>query len=217
MIDLFEDAEGVAARIGGAVERTVTSVADADVNQEPHFTDRLLARVEDAVNEAQTRLRWRARTLTDHGPGAEEAEVGADFYGLFEATTPEATFAKGFLAQVKRLEQNAKIGSREGSRLRQQCRRMLERTPDSFVLLYGAGGVRMVSALAVFNSPIRQLDELGTKSVQEFFTDHFRCFIGDGNLMVPWLPRTQRVFLRLGGFRWFTGVARVLHIEAVAS
>jgi hypothetical protein len=217
MIDLFEDAEAVADRIGGAVDRTLTSYAGEDVNQEPHFTDRLLARIEDAVNEAETRLRWRARTLTDRGPGAEESEVGADFYGLFEATTPDVTFTKGFLAQAKRLQLNEKIATKEGSRLRHQCRHMLERTPDSFVFLYGAGGVRVISALAVFSSPIQQLDELGTKSVQEFFHDHFRCFVGDKDLIVPWLPRKRRAVLRLQGLHWVPGFARMLHIEAVAS
>lgn len=217
MIDLFEDAENVADQIGAAVERTVRSLADGDVNQEPHLTDRLLARIEDAVNEAETRLRWRARTLTDHGPRTEESEIGADFYGLFEATTPDATLSKGFLAQAKRLEVNGKTSSREASRLRHQCRRMLERTPDSFVFLYAVGGVRVVSALAVFNSPIQQLDELGTKTVQEFFKDHFRCFIGDRDLIVPWLPRSERAVLRLRGLRWLPGFQRMLHIEAVAS
>src|SRR5687768_7944537 len=106
MFYVFEDAEIVADRIGAAVRTTVDSLADEWVSQEPHFTDRMLARIEDAVNHAaDTKAAWKARTLTDRGPNAEESLVGADFLGVFEITAPDLTLSKGFLAQAKMLEE----------------------------------------------------------------------------------------------------------------
>ena len=213
MLPLLSDAKRLSERMQQAADRTVRSREDDWIAQEPHFTDRMLARFEDAVNEFEgDGVRWNARTLTDRGPGAEESRLGADFLGVFEATTSGLTFAKGFLSQAKSLENGALIATSEHNRLRQQCRRMLERTPDSFVFLYGSAGVRVVSALAVHSSDQRALDELGTKSVTDFFFDHFQCFIGDASLAAPFdlvKLRPSRLLLP------FLAVRRAIVIEAV--
>ena len=213
MLALLSDAKRLSERMAQAAERTVQSRDNDWIAQEPHFTDRMLARFEDAVNEFEGDcVRWNARTLTDRGPGAEESRFGADFLGVFEATTSGLTFAKGFLSQAKVLENGALLSSSEHNRLRQQCRRMLERTPDSFVFLYGSVGVRVVSALAVYSSDQRALDELGTKAVGEFFLDHFQCFIGDASLTAPFdMAKLRSSMLLLP----LLAVRRAIVIEAV--
>jgi hypothetical protein len=191
MLPVLGDSERLSERIERAVDTTVESRNADWIGQEPHFTDRMLARVEDAVNQFEgSAARWRARTLGDRGPRSEESRYGADFLGVFEVTTSGLSFAKGFLAQAKILELGHALAPTEHNRLRQQCRRMLDVTPDSFVFLYGGSGVRIVSGLAVLGSDQRSLHELGSKSPGEFFHDHFHCFIGDGNLTAPAdLPR----------------------------
>jgi len=186
LLDYLQDASGVVERITSAVAITVDSLVDGTVNQEPHFTDRMLARIEDAVNEApNTRARWRARTLTDRGRNAEESVLGADFHGTFEVFSSEIRVAKGFLAQAKLLEPSATLPSRDLSRLREQCQRMLDLSPDSFVFLYSTKGVRVASAASVTSATNGVIDDLGTKTIAEFFLDHFKCFIGDPRLGHP--------------------------------
>jgi hypothetical protein len=216
MIALVSDADRLADRIQTATARTVESLKDGWVSQEPHFTDRLLARIEDAVNGFNgDGVHWRARTLTDHGPGSEEKRFGADFLGVFEATTTELSLSKGFLSQSKMLDIGDQLSSKEYNRLREQCRRMLDRTPDSFVFLYAAAGVRVVSANAVLHSAERSLDELGTKEVGEFFHDHFRCFIGDPSLTAP--TDISRVVVVRDLVPTIWPVRRVLFIQAVGT
>lgn len=186
MLDYLRDANTVIERIEDAAKRTAQSFAERTVNQEPHFTDRLLSRIEDAVNAtAGTRARWTARTLTDRGPGAEESLVGADFHGSFEVFSGQLRVGKGFLAQAKMLAQSASLSASEHSRLQEQCERMLAHSPDAFVFLYSESGVRVVSATVVNAASERTLDELGTKQIGEFFLDHFKCFIGDPRLRHP--------------------------------
>ena len=214
MLPLFEDAESLAQTIQGVTDRTTSDHREGWIAQEPHFTDRMLGGIAEAIRGFEGRgARWRARTLTDRGPGSEESRVGADFMGVFEATVSGVAFAKGFLSQAKLLEPSAILSTGEHNRLRAQCRRMLERTPDAFVFLYGSTGVRVVSGLAVLGSDHRVLDDLGTKTVREFFCDHFKCFIGDPTLTAPdhvlTLRSDGRLLLRAD---W---VPRMIRIEAV--
>jgi hypothetical protein len=215
MLALLNAAERLAERIQDAASTTVESRNNGWVEQEPQFTDRLLGRIEDAVNKFDRAgdVQWRARTLTDRGPSAEEHRFGADFLGVFEATSSGLSIAKGFLSQAKNLEEGSKLKSAELARLRQQCRSMLRLTPDAYVFLYGRKGVRVVSAVAVLGSGEQRLDELGPKSIKVFFYDHFRCFIGDPSLTSP----AHLSLLRL--FDHFqvdiVEVPRLLLIEAV--
>jgi hypothetical protein len=204
MIEVVADSAAVAKRIREAADITVQSLRDEAVTQEPHFTDRLLSRIEDAINRTEnTQAKWTAATLRDRGRRAEETLFGADFLGVFECTTPELSTAKGFFAQAKLLESGSEMLSGEHSRLREQCRRMLGQSPDSFVFLYGLAGVRVVSANAVLDSSHRRLDDLGTKDLAEFFEDHFRCFIGDRRFEAPgvlrrWWPPRGPIYYSLG-------------------
>lgn len=216
MLPLVSDAAKISEQIHAGVQKTIESVCSEDINQEPHITDRLLARLEDAIDSTKDlQIGWRARTLTDHGRSAEESRVGADFAGTFEATTKDLTFSKSFLAQAKILNEDAKLSKKEASRLRLQCRKMLQVTPASFVFLYGKTSISVVSALAVFSTPTQNLNLLGAKDVPAFFHDHLTCFIGDTTLSYPWLPKNPRQHLQFSNTNtmWF-GLRKIFHIEA---
>ena len=82
----------------------------------------------------------------------EEPRVGADLAGIIRLTVGNTTISKTFLAQ-------AKVGEfRDGDKypvvpynkkLLSQCRKMLERSSDSFVFIYTERGIFVVPALSV--------------------------------------------------------------------
>jgi hypothetical protein len=98
--------------------------------------------------------------------------------GVLNIELPELAVSKGFLAQAK-LVRNGSSGDLK--ELREQCKKMLNLSPDSFVFLYGQSGVRVVPAISVVGSKVDPL-QLYSRSAQRFFEEHFECFIGDGNI-----------------------------------
>jgi hypothetical protein len=143
----------------------------------------MLGRIQEAMNGWQSRgVRWSAKTLTDRGRKAQEREFGADFMGVFQATLPEYSTSKGFLAQAKLLKPHSRLRPSEFHTLQDQCHRMLSTTPDSYVFLYSAAGISVVPALAVVGLADRSLDLLYSRSLSRFFEEHFTSFIGDRNI-----------------------------------
>jgi hypothetical protein len=114
----------IASRISDAANRTVENLRRKEVEHEPAFTDRMLARIEDAVNGQEIDgLKWSAKTLTDRGFGSQEKQFGADFAGVLEVNLPDYRVSKGFLAQAK-LIRGSSIGDKR--ELVSQCERMLD-------------------------------------------------------------------------------------------
>jgi hypothetical protein len=126
-------------------------------------------------------IRWSAKTLTDRGRGSQESQYGADFMGVLNIALPEFTVSKGFLAQAK-LIRNDVVG--DDIKLRQQCEKMLNLSPDSFVFLYWPTAVRVVPAVSVLGCRVDPV-HLYSRSAQRFFEEHLQCFIGDRNIQSP--------------------------------
>lgn len=127
---------------------------------------------------------WQAHTLrTGRGKAAEEKRHGADLMGVLNIDLPDYRVAKGFLAQAKRAEPGQWFSPREWKRLRLQCEKMLERTPDSFVWVYSKlRGIRIVPANAVLGLKSRDVFDIYDRRVSSFFESHIVCFIGDSRL-----------------------------------
>jgi hypothetical protein len=146
------------------------------VEQEPAMTERMITAIEKALDGEVIRgVRWEAKTLTDRGKGTQEKRYGADFLGALNIDLPDYKVAKGFLAQAKLLKHET-VDDLSG--LKEQCKKMLKLSPDSFVFLYSKTGVRVVPAISVIASD-RDPTELYGRSVQRFFEEHIECFIGD--------------------------------------
>ena len=195
---------GTAKHIADAIAITVESLREGEVEQEPAMTDRMLGAIVQSLSGYRGKgLRWRAHTLTDRGPGAKERVYGADFMGVLTISLPDFEVSKGFLAQAKLVRPDRRINMGE---LRDQCEKMLELSPTSFVFLYGPNGVRVVPALAVTSSN-EDPDKLYSRSAQRFFEEHFQCFIGDRRISAP---NVAILDLLKNGF----GARRALLIEA---
>lgn len=175
----------ITKRLVSAVDKAskaaLESWAYGRVSQEPQITDRLLAHIEAEINHRRIGgISWYAKTLSDRGRNSEESRFGADFLGAFSVTTPELNIKKGFLAQAKRVEPGDHWSSTDHDTLRYQCEKMLSVTSEAFLFLYSKSqGITIVSAESVISCSRCNPHLLTAKSVRQFFTDHFECFVGD--------------------------------------
>lgn len=173
----------VARRIARAANSAVNDLATGLVEQEPHLTDRLLGRIMQSIDGYSSKgVRWSAKTLTDHGRGAQEREYGADFVGVLDIDLPDYSVTKGFLAQAKLLRAGS-MPTNEFDRLVSQCEQMLELSPAAFVFHQSPSEIRVVPAIAVVASSGPDIafdpDGLYSRSVARFYEEHFECFYGD--------------------------------------
>ena len=176
-----------AARAGGAAARALDAFREGRMEQEPAFTDRMLGRIEESMQEFSTKgVSWKAKTLTDRGRNAQESRHGADFAGVLSIDLAEFKVNKGFLAQAKMVDAKSSFQPSEYDRMKSQCEKMLQRTPDSFLFLYARDGITVVPAIAVVSSQTsRNPHEFYSRSITRFYEEHFESFIGDRRLNAP--------------------------------
>lgn len=189
MIAYRHAVRGAARRIARAINNSVMALQEGRVEQEPAMTDRMLGSIEESLRDFDVKgIRWSAKTLTDRGRGSQESEYGADFMGVLNITLPEFVVSKGFLAQAKLVKNGSSGNVKE---LKQQCEKMLNLSPDSFVFLYWPNEVRVIPALSVVASKVDPI-ELYSRSAQRFFEEHLQCFIGDRTIQSA-TPATLKV------------------------
>jgi hypothetical protein len=182
MIAYRHAVRAAAQRIANAIDHSVAALRAGRVEQEPAMTDRMLGAIEEGLIDCHVKgIRWTAKTLTDRGPGSQESEYGADFMGVLNIELPEFTVSKGFLAQAKLIRGGS---SGDMRKLKKQCDKMLNLSPDSFVFLYGPYGVRVVPALSVIGTSVDPV-HLYSRFAQRFFEEHLECFIGDRAIQSP--------------------------------
>lgn len=165
--------------IGTAIVGAEATLADGRVEQEPAMTDRMIARIELALEGVEINgITWKAKTLTDRGRGAQEFRYGADFMGVLEVSTPGYSVRKGFLAQAKMIKRSGYLDTRT---LVKQCDQMLKLSPEAYVFLYKESGVEVTSATAVVAAS-GNLNAVKSQKARKFFQQHLECMIGDRNI-----------------------------------
>jgi hypothetical protein len=170
-----------ARRVAQAADGTVETLRDGRIEQEPAYTDRMLGRIEQAMDEFRVKgVTWSAKTLTDRAPNAQEREFGADFVGVLDISLPRYAVKKGFLAQAKMIEPEEPVRGQDWERMRVQCDRMLRLSPVSYLFVYSLSGTVVVPAAAIVSSsePVNP-HEFYSRRLSRFFEEHFECFIGD--------------------------------------
>ena len=79
-----------AAQVARSANGTVDALVERRIEQEPAFTDRMLGRIESAMDGYTSKgIRWSAKTLTDRGRNSQESEFGADFAGVLNIDLPD--------------------------------------------------------------------------------------------------------------------------------
>lgn len=191
MLRYYEMVRTVAREISEAANGRIKARRDHAEVQEPHLTGEILGAIGDRISNMKIKgVIWNASPL----PPKKEKCHGADFMGVLDIDIPGYSARKGFLVQAKKAEPGSEFVKRDWDRLVCQCKKMIERTPDSFVFVYSRKeGIRVFSAYSVLALPSNDsgsyprdiFDLLYHHSVQNFFENHLECFIGDHRLNSP--------------------------------
>ena len=190
MLQKLRIVQNASKAIGRAIDDVVKQLNDDLIEQEPAFTERLVQSVQTAVNSLSNgALVWEGKTLTDRGSRAQEPIYGADILVTLHVNLPKLKVSKGFLAQAKLLKPGRKVNRKE---INSQCEKMLQLTPASYVFLYSKDGVRVVPAISVVTSTV-SFKELYSRSAQNFFEEHFECFIGDRSISTPNIRELEKL------------------------
>ncbi|MGA8856958.1 MAG: hypothetical protein WB643_07310 [Candidatus Bathyarchaeia archaeon] len=178
-----------------AEKRTIEKIKDGRIETEPSATERFITELENTFNEDEGtgEIIFKARTPRDRGQDSPEHEYGADICAVLKVNLREYQQTKGILVQAKwgngdftvrlpirpftSVEFNEKS---EVKRLQGQVSKMLEITPDSFVIVYSTKGFVVVPATSV--KGLATNGELYGKPVSSFFKEYLMCFVGDPNL-----------------------------------
>jgi len=169
-----------------AANGTVKILQAGLVEQETAFTDRMLGRIEHAMEGFEANgVAWSAKTLTDKGRGAQEKKYGADFMGVLNVNLSGYQVRAGFLAQAKLIEPDQRVDKGEYRRMQRQCEDMLKWSAESFVFVYSTQGIVVIPAISVASADPCNLHEICSRSLLSFFHNHFESFIGDRILDGP--------------------------------
>jgi hypothetical protein len=173
----------VRKRIREATDQTILEIGEHD-EQEPVITASLVRGIRESLSGMHRNgVRVTAQVLSDRGRNSQERRSGADLLGVLDVQLPSFSLSKGFLAQAKKL-QNGLIVGREAIRTRDQCRRMLRFSPDSFLFAYSADGLWAVPASSIVASNSSNIDIFGLyyRTLPSFYEIHLTSFVGDPRL-----------------------------------
>ena len=158
-----------------------------DIADEDDFTSRLADRIERAVDGLYLDgIRWRvhARKLESRRRASEEARVGADLGVVISMSGPGFDVRKGYLIQSKlirdrSLDQADRSPFQRNDRVLEQCTRMLQVTPESYVWFYTPSGVSALRAGTVLDVDPRLVHRAARQSLYDFFLTGFLSWSGD--------------------------------------
>lgn len=165
-----------------AVERTLQKYRDNLVTDEDDLTAVMIGNLDSEFsNSARVGgISWSSSILRHRsGIAAEEKRIGADMILHVSLATPTQSYSKAVLVQAKRKEPGDNMSKQESISLNEQCNRMLEITPASFVLNYSRSEVRCASSSKISGSTERDLHANCDWTSYRFFLELFRCPIGD--------------------------------------
>lgn len=185
-----------------AANNTAKSLEHDDVAGEEDFSGQMIGEIKGEIRRLKTpntiwetasssgqedkafapRVTFRSRQLTSKGGGAEETWSGADIVIVVNIKAYGYSVDKGVLAQAKILKRGALMAKDDFDRLQNQCTNMTSVTSASFVILYSASGVDIISASAVLGTTNRRLHQLVRYQSRWLFEDLLTCWHGDVRL-----------------------------------
>lgn len=164
------------AALTAEVNGVVQALSSQSIRDEEDFTSQMLSAIRAGLVRVHLEgLEWTSSVLKRQ---TEEPLIGADFAGLLSMQLDGFEVTKGFLAQAKMAGPRRQIDTKK---LKSQAEDMLTYSLASYVFLYRPSGVAVVPAVAVVaaDGDPRQVQEW---PLDDFFLEHFRCFIGDPKL-----------------------------------
>jgi hypothetical protein len=200
----FEDSIREAAkRADQAVNLTMEKYSQGRVTDEDDITGVLVGRLDEKLEGQIGGLVWSTSVVRHRrGVASEESMIGADIVIHVSFQTRVRKYAKGVLVQAKRVEPGHRLNNGALLDLVDQCNKMLQITPASFVFAYAKGGMRCGAASRIAGSSSRNLHEECIWTSYRFFLELFRCPIGDPSLTsssVRELPVPTKVVIEVSG------------------
>lgn len=166
-----------------AVGRAIKKYRNGLVTDEDDITGVLLGNLDSEFDKEIDGITWSCSILRHRkGIASEESRIGADMIIHVRLKTPILEYSKGVLVQAKRVEAGASMNRAAHNELIQQCDRMLDVTPSSFVFDYATKSMRCGSASKIAGSSNRNLYNACTWTAYRFFFELFRCPVGDPRL-----------------------------------
>lgn len=194
---LFE--RGLIGRFEGLISKAERAIIHeyevGEVEDEQSITDRFVECIKVTLEDyTHGNLRFKVRTLGERGPKSPESQYGADICGILMINIEGYQVSKGILIQSKKEKSgiNVDVGSRgfptlvhfyykpELDRLKGQVAKMMEITPDSFVLVYSSKGFVVTPASSVMG--LTGTNSIYGKRVGRFFKEFLLSFVGDSRL-----------------------------------
>lgn len=172
-------------------------IRSGELSEEEDITSRLLERIGSTLTFSDGDLKVVTKAVTV-GKQKEEPASGADIAVVSYYQSPKVVITKGFLAQAKNLNLQQKMYQPGWGRLQNQCKKMLERTNESFVWLYSGTSLRVHKANAVDCLKSQTVDDLPYMYLKTFLIDYLICHHGDPNISFRDLPRLQAIIEEQG-------------------
>jgi len=178
--EAFREAAHAADR---AVHAAMQKYADGLVTDEDDITGALIGRLDAAFDDRIGGVSWSSSILRHRkGVAAQEKKAGADMLIHVAINTPQLTYSKGVLIQSKRIDDGAAMTVAGHKELVDQCDKMLNITPASFVFNYTKSEMRCASANRIAGASNRILNNSCNLTSYRFFLELFRCTTGDRNI-----------------------------------
>lgn len=169
----------IAHRAEQASASVMGKLGTGRVKHEDDLTGVLVGALDEAIKGVRTGgVTWDTSILT-HRIGGEEGTYGADLLIHVRLDTPQHKYSKGVLVQAKRIGPGKNMRAKDHADLKNQCNKMLDWTPASFVFAYDSHGMRCGAATKIAGSAGRTLYDQCSWTAYRFFLELFRCPIGD--------------------------------------
>lgn len=188
----FKKMEELIEKIKQKVKASENKIIEKFEEEEEDLTGRLLGNLERDFKEIKSdKYEIETHILKRKGPKSEENITGADFIIILNVNSRKIHLHKYFLAQAKKC--NTHMSLKFDKILRDQCRKMIEYTSDSFIFIYSSKGIYVKSALN---------ELLKFKNIYLFLEDFLSCFIGDIYTLHPYPLRINKKIHRRNLLFW---------------
>jgi hypothetical protein len=183
-VPIFESRqEQLLTRLRNIIDNTVHDVWNDNYEtytQEPAFTASIAQAIKTELEHHPLevdglRIEVSTQSVPDRGQGAMEKRTGTDLYISLVRNDTEIPVSKGMLVQAKM----SKSLIRDRRDLRNQASRMLRRSKDSYIWVYGPTGIVAVPAKRAAYPRLPGDFFKDGISVGELIADGLRCNAGD--------------------------------------
>lgn len=189
--------DDIVGDIGKLISECEHAVGLEHLANEEDITSQFAGQLKNILNFSKAEFSVRSRAIVTKKT-TEEPTLGADILVVFSFGSQEISISKGFLAQAKKIDAGKSIGgSQKMDILREQCRKMLDFSPESYVWLYSKERFRVQRAITAKAVTTNIPDDALSQSLQSFFHDFLISMRGDPSISLQNFSRLRRIIQEL--------------------